>query len=396
MTTVPQTPPRPNPFYDPKVRGIAVQVIACAIIGFLVYVAASNAYANLRALGLLGREFLFDKAGFDINQTLIPYTAESTNLRAFLVGLINTLLVAVVSIVLATIIGFLIGVARLSKNWIVAKLATAYVEVIRNLPLVVQILFWYYGVLAALPPPRESINAGGLLLNARGLFLPRPLHDDRAWMVWVALIVGILAAIAYRVWARREQERTGRQAPVGWATLALVLGLPLAVWGMLALAGGSPITFEFPTQRGAFNIRGGVQVFPEFVALALGLTLYTAAFIAEVVRAGILSVSRGQSEAAHALGLRDGQTMRLVIIPQAMRVIVPPLTNQYLNLTKNSSLAVFIGYPDLVQVFMGPVLQNSGQALKVVAMTMATYLLISLVTSLLMNVYNRRAAIVER
>ena len=427
MTTVPQTPPRASLLYNPKVRGIALQAIAGAVIGFLVYEAATNAISNLRALGLLGREFLSDTAKFDISQSLIPFSAASTYARAFLVGLLNTLLVPAVGIVLSTILGFIIGVARLSKNWIVAKLATVYVEVIRNLPLLLQLLFWYNAVLAPLPQPRDSINIvravlgfllwpvegvlglftethlqdsikdlnGGFFLNARGLFMPRPLYDERAWTIWAALGIGIVAAVGYRVWARRVQERTGQQSPVGWVTLILVLGLPLAVWVGSTAAGGSPITFEFPEQQ-RFNLRGGLQVFPEFVALVLGLTLYTAAFIAEVVRAGILSVSKGQTEAAHALGLRDGQTLRLIVVPQAMRVIVPPLTNQYLNLTKNSSLAVAIGYPDLVQVFMGTVLNQSGQAVPVVAMTMGVYLLISLATSALMNLYNRRVAIVER
>jgi general L-amino acid transport system permease protein len=250
--------------------------------------------------------------------------------------------------------------------------------------------------LAPLPNPRESINvADAFFLNNRGLSMPRPIFDDRAWLIPLVLVLGIAASIAFRIRARRVQEQTGRQYPVVLTALALILGLPALVWLVLTLFGGSPITFDVPQQQ-RFNLRGGMQVLPEFVALLLGLVIYTAAFIAEIVRAGILAVSKGQTEAAYSLGLRPGPTMRLVVIPQAMRVIVPPLTSQYLNLTKNSSLAVAIGYPDLVQVFMGTVLNQTGQAIEVVTITMAVYLTISLVTSFFMNIYNRRVAIVER
>jgi general L-amino acid transport system permease protein len=257
-------------------------------------------------------------------------------------------------------------------------------------------LFWYVAVLSQLPVPRDSIAlGGGFFLNARGLFMPRPVFAEGASLVGWTVIIGLVAAIAFRIWARKEQAETGRQYPVGWAALGLILGLPLAVWGLLALVATNPIGLELP-QRGTFNLRGGASILPEFVALLLGLVIYTGAFIAEVVRAGILAVSRGQTEAASSLGLPPGPTLRLVVIPQAMRVIVPPLTSQYLNLTKNSSLAVAIGYPDLVQVGMGTVLNQTGQAIEVVAITMGVYLTISLVTSLAMNVYNRRVAIVER
>lgn len=384
-------------FYDPRVRGIFFQVVLVCIIAFLGYTAVTNAVQNLRSAGVAsGFGFLNKSSGFDINQTLIPYSAaKSTYAQAFVVGLLNTLLVAVVGIFFATILGFLIGIARLSTNWVVAKVAMVYVEVIRNLPLLLQLLFWYNAVITPLPAPRQSISvADAIFINNRGLFLPRPLYDDRAWMILLAIAIGIVATVIYRIQARRKQEATGQQSPVGFVSLGLTLGLPILVWIVLSF-GGNPVSFEYPEQQ-RFNLRGGIQIFPEFVALLLGLVTYTAAPIAEVVRAGILAVSRGQTEASYALGLKPNNTLRLVVIPQAMRVIIPPLTSQYLNLTKNSSLAVAIGYPDLVQVFMGTVLNQTGQAVEVVTITMAVYLTISLVTSLFMNIYNSRVAIVER
>jgi general L-amino acid transport system permease protein len=391
-------PPRESWLYDPKVRGAAYQVILVTVILFVVYVAATNAIENLRRARIASGFGFWDvTAGFDVSASLIPFSAASSTYgQAFLVGLLNTLLVSAIGIVLATILGFIMGVARLSKNWIVEKLATAYVELIRNVPLLLQLFFWYYAVIGSLPQPRESVQFGaGFFLNTRGLFMPRPLFAGDAWVMLAAFTVGLFGAVAFRIWAKRRQEQTGRQYPVGWTALGLIVGLPALVWIGLALAGANPIAFDVPEQS-RFNLRGGMQLGPEFVALVLGLVIYTGAFIAEVVRAGILSVSRGQTEAASSLGLHPGQTLRLVVIPQAMRVIIPPLTNQYLNLTKNSSLAVAIGYPDLVQVFMGTVLNQTGQAIEIVAITMAVYLVISLVTSAVMNIYNRRVAIVER
>jgi len=382
-------------FYnDPKFRSIAYQLALCSVVAFLVYGAASNAIDNLaRSHIASGFGFWNATAGFDISQTLIEYSPRgSTYGRAFWVGLLNTLLVAGLGIVFATILGFIVGISRLSRNWLLAKVAGGYVETIRNLPLLLQLLFWYNAVLKALPDIRESIAIpGGAFLNNRGFFLPLPVSKSGFGAVEIALLAGIVAAFAFYVWARKRQERTGQQAPVLWVTLALVIGLPLAVFALT----GFPLGFEFP-QAGRFNITGGVEVLPEFAALLFGLSIYTAAFIAEVVRAGILAVSRGQSEAAYSLGLRPGATLRLVVIPQAMRVIIPPLTSQYLNLTKNSSLAVAIGYPDLVQVFTGTVLNQTGQAVEVVAITMLVYLVISLATSLLMNIYNSRMALAER
>ena len=382
-------------FYnDPRVRSIAYQVALCAVVGILVYGAARNAIDNLqRAHIASGFGFWNHTAGFDISQTLIGFdSATSSYGRAFWVGLLNTLLVAGLGIVFASILGFIIGIARLSKNWLVAKTAAGYVETIRNIPLLLQLLFWYNAVLKALPAIRDSlVIPGGIYLNNRGLFMPVPVFKSGFGFVLIALAAGIAGAIAFYVWARKRQERTGLQAPVFTTSLALVIGLPLVV---LALA-GFPLAFEYPA-AGRFNINGGVEVLPEFAALLFGLTIYTAAFIAEVVRAGITAVSRGQTEAAYSLGLRARPTLRLIVVPQAMRVIIPPLTSQYLNLTKNSTLAVAIGYPDLVQVFTGTVLNQTGQAVEVVAITMAVYLTISLATSLAMNFYNSRIALVER
>ena len=393
-----QTPPKVSPFYDPKVRGIVYQVVLVSAVALLFYLAASNAARNLQAARIAsGFGFLDNTAGFDVSQSLIRFSAAgSTYGQAFIVGLLNTLVVGVIGIFFATILGFLVGIGRLSKNWIVAKVATVYVEVIRNLPLLLQLLFWYVAVLAALPEPRESIKIGaGFFLSKRGLAMPKPILDDRAWLIPVMLSLGIVLTVAFHIWAKRQQAATGRQYPVLLAGLALIIGLPALAWIGLAVASHNPITFEVPEQ-GRFNLRGGTSVLPEFVALLLGLITYTAGFIAEVVRAGILAVSKGQTEAANALGLRAAPTLRLVVIPQAMRVIIPPLTSQYLNLVKNSSLAVAIGYPDLVQVFMGTVLNQTGQAIEVVVITMGVYLTISLVTSFFMNIYNRRVAIVER
>lgn len=388
------SPPASVPFYnDPKVRSIVYQVALCLIVAGLVYGAASNAVENLqRARIASGFGFWNNTAGFDISQTLISYSNTSTYGRAFWVGLLNTLLVAGLGIIFATILGFIVGIARLSKNWLVNKTATAYVEIIRNLPLLLQLLFWYNAVLKALPDLRESVKIpGGIFLNNRGLFLPAPQTQAGFGFVEIVFFLGIAGSIAFYVWARKRQEQTGQQAPVFLTALGLIIGLPLLVFLVL----GMPLQFDYP-QAGRFNIAGGLEVVPEFAALLFGLSIYTAAFIAEVVRAGILAVSHGQTEAAYSLGLKPGPTLRLIVVPQAMRVIIPPLTSQFLNLTKNSSLAVAIGYPDLVQVFTGTVLNQTGQAVEVVAITMAVYLTISLATSFLMNVYNSRMKLVER
>lgn len=381
--------------YDPKIRGWAWQIILFLIVAFLVYEAYANAVENLQKAKIAsGFGFWNNVSGFDIGQRLIDYSAATgTYGRAFWVGLLNTLLVAVIGCVLATFLGFAVGIARLSSNWLVARIATVYVEFIRNVPLLLQLLIWYNAVLKPLPNPRDSIKLfnDSFALNNRGLYVPDPTWLPGSAAVGWTFAFGILGAILFRWWAHRQQASTGRQYPVGLVALALVIVLP----GLVFLAAGRPVEFAYPVLQG-FNLRGGIQIFPEFAALLIGLVTYTAAFIAEIVRAGILSVSKGQSEASHALGLRNGPTLKLVIIPQAMRVIIPPLTSNYLNLTKNSSLAVAIGYPDLVQVFMGTVLNQTGQAIEVIAITMLVYLTISLSTATFMNWYNARKALVER
>jgi general L-amino acid transport system permease protein len=394
MSVMPETGrPKVSLLYDPKIRSIAYQLTLAAVILFLVYSAATNAINNLAKANIAsGFGFWNNTAGFDISQTLIEYSTVSTYGRAFWVGLLNTLLVAAVGIVLATILGFIVGVLRLSKNFLISRLAGGYVEIIRNLPLLLQLLFWYNAVLKALPELRDSlVIPGGAFLNNRGLFVPQPIATSGFTAVWISFFIGIIGSIVFRSWAKKRQEATGQQAPVFLVSLGLIIGLPLVVFFLM----GMPLELAFP-EKGRFNIRGGVEILPEFVALLFGLVIYTAAFIAEVVRAGIQAVSHGQTEAAYSLGLRAQPTLRLVVIPQAMRVIIPPLTSQYLNLTKNSSLAVAIGYPDLVQVFTGTVLNQTGQAVEVAAITMLVYLTISLVTSGIMNWYNRRIALVER
>ncbi|MFY9990835.1 MAG: ABC transporter permease subunit [Rhodoplanes sp.] len=386
-----RAPPKISPLYDPRYRAIAYQVALCLVLGFLAYGAIQNMASNLaRASIATGFAFWNHTAGFDISQTLIPYAPDvSTYGRAFWVGLLNTLLVTVLGIVFATILGFLIGIARLSSNVLIARLAAAYVELIRNIPLLLQLLFWYNAVLKALPGVRESLGVpGGGFLNNRGLFLPRP-EMAGADAIAVAFLAGVAAALAFLLLRGRLIRAGGVTA---FAVAALLVLVPPAI---AFVASGASIAFDYP-EVGRFNIRGGIEILPEFVALLAGLVTYTASFIAEAVRAGLAAVAKGQTEAAYALGLRRGATLRLIIIPQAMRVIIPPLTNQYLNLTKNSTLAVAIGYPDLVQVFAGTVLNNTGQAVEVIVITMAVYLTISLATSLLMNWYNARTALVER
>ena len=372
---------------------IALQVLLAIIVVGLIYGAAVNASNNLAKANIAsGFRFWNNTAGFDISQALIDYSSSTSTFgRAIWVGLLNTLLVASLGIVLATALGFTIGIARLSRNWLVSHLAGGYVELVRNVPLLLQILFWYNAVLKSLPDLRGSIALpGGAYLNNRGLFFPQPQFGTNFGYVAGALVIGVLATVMLHIWARRRQDRTGEPPRTLTYAFGLIVVLPVLVF----FAAGAPLSFSFP-EMARFNIRGGTEILPELAALLVALTIYTAAFIAEVVRAGILAVAPGQTEAAQALGLRSGATLRLIVVPQAMRVIVPPLTSQYLNLTKNSSLAVAIGYPDLVQV-AGSVLNITGQAVEVIAITMAFYLFISLTTSLLMNLYGYRIRIVER
>jgi general L-amino acid transport system permease protein len=379
---------------DPRVRAIAYQVLTLlGVIAFAAFI-INNTIDNLARQGIAsGFGFLDKAAGFGIPQSLIAYDELSPNSRVFWVGLLNTLLVAILGIAFATILGFAIGLARLSSNWLVARLATVYIEIIRNIPLLLQILFWYFAVLQALPQPRDSMAFLGDLffLNNRGFYAPKPIFGDGFGWVALAFLVALAAVIGIARWARRRREATGQPFPTFSVAIGLLVGLPLLAF----LLTGMPLAFEH-AEMGRFKLEGGLVLLPELVALTLALSIYTASFIAETVRAGILSVSHGQIEAAHALGLKHGQTLRLVVIPQALRVIIPPLTSQYLNLTKNSSLAVAIGYPDFVNVFTGIVLNQTGQAVEVIAMTMGVYLTLSLLTSGFMNWYNRRMALVER
>lgn len=368
-------------------NGVAVQCAFAAVLGWVAYEIISNARANLENQHIAaGFGFLANNAGFDVNQTLISYTGSDTFLRVFVVGLLNTLIVSVVGIVFATLIGFIVALCRLSPNWLVSRVGEVYVEIIRNLPLLFQILFWYLAVLAALPNPRQSISFLGIaFISNRGLVIPSPIGQGGLLPFVAMLALGIIASLGLRSYARRALFQAGRVIRIWPYVLGFLFGLPLVT----TLVFGLPFTLELPQLKG-FNFAGGARVIPEFVALTLALSTYTAAFIAEIVRAGILSVHKGQMEAGASLGLSRGSTLRLIVVPQAMRVIVPPLTNQYLNLTKNSSLAVAIGYPDLVSVWAGTSLSQTGQAIEIITMTMGVYLLISLITSGLMSIYGWR------
>ncbi|PAU77502.1 amino acid ABC transporter permease [Halomonas salipaludis] len=388
-----QIGPKPPFWRDPAKRALIFQaLLVAAVVAALLYI-IGNTQDNLSARGITtGFGFLNNTAGFGIVQSLVDYSSQSTYGRTFLVGLLNTLLVGGLGVLAATIIGFIVGIARLSPNWLIARLANAYIEIFRNIPLLLQIFFWYFAVLRAMPSARDSLAFGEVIfLNVRGLYLPEPLFESGFGLIPLAFGVAIAASIALLVWNKRRHEATGQRIPAGWISLALILGLPLLV----LVATGVPVTWDVPELRG-FNFRGGITVIPEFLALWLALSIYTASYIAEIVRSGIQAISHGQTEAAQALSLPQGLVLRLVIIPQAMRVIIPPLTSQYLNLIKNSSLATAIGYPDLVSVFAGTTLNQTGQAIEVIAMTMAVYLSISLSVSLFMNWYNARMALVER
>ena len=367
--------------------GFALQILFVAALAWIAYEIVANARANLEAQRITsGFGFMSNTAGFDVSQSLIPYSGSDTYTRVFLVGLLNTLLVSVIGIFFATIIGFLVGLGRLSPNWLLSRVAGAYVELVRNLPLLFQILFWYLAVLATLPNPRQSISLfGSFFLSNRGFGIPRPVGHEGLTAFVIAIVIAIAASLLLRSYARRLLFQSGKLLRIWPYVLGLLIGLPL----LTALVFGKPVTFEIPELKG-FNFSGGWRVIPEFVALTVALSTYTAAFIAEIVRAGVLSVHKGQMEAGSSLGLSRGSNLRLIVVPQAMRVILPPLTNQYLNLTKNSSLAVGIGYPDLFSVFAGTTLSQTGQAIEIIAITMGVYLLISLVTSAIMSFYGWR------
>jgi general L-amino acid transport system permease protein len=387
--------------YQRETREIIFQIVLVVAIVAFFYMIISNAAANLRARNIAsGFGFLNNVAGFDISQTWIEYTNVASYGRAFLVGLWNTVILSAIGIVLTTVLGFTVGIARLSSNWLIAKLAAGYVEIVRNCPLLLQMFLWYFAVLKQLPEPLSRVDGvvkstsyalpGGALLNTRGLFVPKPEWLPGAGFVFLALFAAIVGVILLARWAKARQLATGQPFPVFWTGLALIVGLPLIVYVVL----GRPVQFEYPV-LGRFNLSGGMVLLPEFVAVLLGLVFYTASYIAEIVRAGIVGVSKGQKEAAMAMGLSKSQTLRLVVVPQAMRIIIPPLTSNYLNLTKNSSLGGAIGYPDMTQV-AGTINNQTGQAIESILMLMAVYLTISLLTSAFMNWFNKRMALVER
>jgi general L-amino acid transport system permease protein len=378
--------------YNPEVRGYFYQAVTVLILGALVIYAWLNAAENLaRANMTTGFGFLNGRAGFDLAQNLIEYSSDSTYFRALQVGLLNTLLVAVCGIVTATIIGLLVGIGRLSHNWLIARICTVYVEVFRNIPPLLVIFFWYKGVLSLLPDIKKAIGLPfSIYLSNRGVYVPTPMFGDYFSLVAITLVIGIVLSVIYARIAKRKQMATGQRSPILLVSLGLIVLLPVVVFFIV----GMPLTFDIPV-LGKFNMKGGSVLGPEFISLYMALSFYTAAFIAEIVRAGIRGVSKGQSEAAYALGVRPGLTTRLVVLPQALRIIIPPLTSQYLNLTKNSSLAVAVGYADLVAVG-GTILNQSGHSVEIIAIWMIVYVSISLVTSLFMNWFNAKMALVER
>jgi general L-amino acid transport system permease protein len=377
---------------DPRVRSLFFQAVLLLLAGVLVYDVAVNTARNLASRNIAsGWDFLTRNSGFDVVFSLIPYSSESNYGRALLVGFLNTLLVSGFGIILATLLGFIVGVMRLSRNWLAARAAAIYVEFLRNTPLLLQIFIWYALVLKPLPDARNAIKISDIgALSNKGLTLPQPIFGPGAWMGLLGLALAVIASVVIHRLAKKRQAETGERFASGLTALGLMIALPVLFF---ALAGW-PVTFDYPVM-GSFSFRGGVTLVPEFMALLLALSVYTAAFIAEAVRAGIQAIPHGQSEAAHALGLRPNLTMRLVILPQALRVIIPPLTSQYLNLTKNSSLAVAIGYPDLVAMG-GTTLNQTGQAVEIVFVWMTVYLSLSLITSGFMNWFNRRVRLVER
>lgn len=379
-------------FRNERARNLLYQVLLLAAVVGIGWYLVSNTLHNLQTRQIkVGFDFLGKEAGFEIAEKQIEYDPSNSYARAIAVGMVNTLMVAFLGVVIATILGTLIGVARLSSNWLLARLASIYVEVMRNVPLLLQLFVWYGLFTELLPPVREAIALGDwAFISQRGFRFAWPA-EHAAWnaLPW-ALLAGVVGAVLWRRRARSVQQSTGRQLPVGWPTAALLIGVPLLAWAVL----GAPTAIEKP-ELGGFDFQGGKVLSPEFTALLLGLSTYTAAFIAEVVRAGILAVDRGQGEAAMALGLSPAQRLRLVTLPQALRVIIPPMTSQYLNLAKNSSLAVAIGYPDLVAV-TNTTMNQTGQAIEAIAILMAVYLTISLAISLFMNWYNDRMRLVER
>ncbi|KIX11105.1 amino acid ABC transporter permease [Dethiosulfatarculus sandiegensis] len=386
------TPPAVPFWYDPQKRMLAYQALALLAVFFCGYIIFTNTQANIARQSIAtGFGFLWESCSFDISESLISYSAADTYAKAFLVGILNTLKVSVVGTFLALALGLFVGIARLSSNWLVAKLAALYIDVMQNIPTLLQLFFWYAIFYQSLPGPRQALNpTDGVFLCNRGLMLPLPESNPAFFYMLIAMLLGLLTTILVQRWAKARQDATGKPFPVFSVGNALVWGLPLLVW----LGFGAPMTLDMPHLKG-FNFRGGITISPEFISLLIGLVMYTGAFIAEVVRAGIEAVNKGQIEAAKALGLKKGKILRLIVIPQAMRIIIPPLTSQMLNLTKNSSLAVGIGYPDFFSI-TNTAINQTGQAIEGVIIIMLVYLTFSLSTSAFMNWYNKRAQLIER
>ena len=378
---------------DKETRSVIIQIIAVALIfGFFAYI-IRNAVVNLEAMGKgFSYNYLWQPSSYDINQHFIEYTSRSTHFRAMLVGILNTLLVAVCGIILSTIVGFLLGVLRLSKNWLTNKLAYIYIEYVRNVPVLIHILIVHGMIVHSLPVPKKAINLSDIaFLTNRGLFTPKPNPEPLFWIVFGLFVAGIIFYLWFKKYAQRVQDETGHRYPVFWIGLGAMLGIPILAFFIL----GMPIAWDIPELKG-FNFKGGMVIRPEFIALWLALSLYTAAFIGEIVRAGITAVNWGQTEASSALGISRGRTLSLVVIPQALRIIVPPLTSQYLNLTKNSSLAVAIGYMDIVATIGGISLNQTGREMECMIIVLLLYLTLSLLISAAMNWYNNRIKLVER
>lgn len=384
-------------FHDERVRSVFYQLLTVAAVGWIAWYLISTTAHNLEVRGMKsGFGFINSEAGFDTDFKLIEYQpGVGTYGDIFLIGCINTLLVSAFAIVASTLLGFFIGILRLSSNWLVARLALTYVEIVRNTPLLLQIIFWYVGVFNLLPKVKQSLDLSGgaevLILNNRGLYSAWPIPGDLFWMTTVAFFAAVAAVFYLRRWAHKRQDETGRQFPVTSASIALIVALP----GIVYLITGSPLEWDVPQLKG-FNYHGGFSLPPAFLALLVSLTIYHAAHLAESVRAGILSVNKGQTEAALAIGLRPNRAMVLIIIPQAMRAIMPPMISLWMNVVKNSSLAIAIGYSDIVALFMQTALNQAGYAVEMVGMTMAFYMFISLSISGVLNVYNRRVQLVER
>ena len=380
-------------FRNEKVRGVLYQLIT--IIGFvalIMYVAQNTAH-NIESRGIKsGLDFLSSTAGFDITETPIEFSPMSTHWDVFKIGLANTLIISFAGIVLTSILGLIIGIMRLSSNWLISRLAAGYIELFRNLPILLQILFWYNIVLASLPAAKNSLSLfDTIFLNKKGLFVPNPVFEDGAWLMGAALVLALFIGWLVNRWSTKRHDETGKEFPVMLTGLALVILLPLIAY----FASGAPMYFDYP-EASRFGFRGGKTFTPEFLALLFALTIYTATFIAEAIRSGIEAVSKGQKEAATSLGLTPAQSLKLVVLPQAVRISIPPIINQYLNLAKNSSLAAAVGYPELVTVFAGTSLNITGQALEIIGITMLTYLLISLLVSAILNWFNKKMKIKER